>query len=96
MLGLPLANDVTPVTRRTVTAMGDQRRASVAYGMGNLGGWARDRYAPGVVDHDDDDFAPRDWTARTPWWIRLRGRAIRWSLVAGVFVAYINHWPGGH
>lgn len=80
-----------------MTAVGDQRRASVAYTMGNLGGWARERYAPVIVDHDDEDFAPAaDPAVRAPWWIRLRGRAIRWGLVAGVILAYINHWPGGH
>jgi hypothetical protein len=94
---LPLGHDATLTTRRTVTALGDQRRASIAYGMGNLGAWAQERYAPDVVDHDDEDFAPlADAAPRARWWIRLRGRAIRWSLVAGVFLAYVNHWPGGH
>lgn len=78
--------------------MGDQRRASVAYTMGNLGGWGREHYAPDIVDHDDEDFAAPlvEETPRAPWWVRLRGRAICWSLVAGVFLAYVNHWPGGH
>ncbi len=77
--------------------MGDSRRASIAYTMGNLGGWSQERHASDVVDHDDEDFP--EWAEppmRSPWWIRLRGRAIRWSLVAGVFLAYLNHWPGGH
>lgn len=92
-----MGNDIAPARRRTVTTVGDQRRAMTAYTRGNLGGWARERYAPDVVDHDDDDFvSPGGPAVRSPWWIRLRGRAVRWGLVAGVFLAYINHWPGGH
>jgi hypothetical protein len=68
-----------------------------AYTMGNLGGWGRELYAPDVVDHADEDFEPAigdaSWPSRFARW---RGRAICWSLGAGVFFAYVNHWPGGH
>jgi hypothetical protein len=77
--------------------MGDTHRANIARTMGNLGGWSREQYARDVVDHDDDDFAsPTDDGPRRSRLARWRGRAICWSLVADVFLAYVNHWPGGH
>ena len=79
-----------------VTAVGDTHRANVARTMGDLGGWSREHYAPDIVDHADKDFAAPTDDAPPSWWARLRGRAMRWSLVTGVFLAYVNHWPGGH
>lgn len=78
--------------------MGDRYRAGVARTMGDLGGWGREHYAPDIVDHADEDFEPPpiDDAPRPARFARWRGRAICWSLVAGVFLAYVNHWPGGH
>lgn len=77
--------------------MGDTHRANIARTMGNLGGWSREHYAPDIVDRADEDFAaPVEDAPRASRWARLRGRAICWSLVAGVFLGYVNHWPGGH
>lgn len=75
--------------------MGDPMQASNAWAMGNLGlSTALRDNAADVDSYDVEDLG--EPLAADPWWIRLRGKAIRWSLVAAVFLAYANHWPGGH
>ena len=65
--------------------------ASVAYSMGNVGLSSMLR-RDAENDVYDDDFVP---SSRVSTWRAFRGWLVRWSLAAGVFVAYINHWPGG-
>ena len=74
--------------------MGDPLQASNAWSMGNLGLSEALRDAAEVSSYDVEDVG--DPVAPVGWWVRLRGRAVRWSLAAGVFLAYVNHWPGGH
>jgi hypothetical protein len=76
-----------------VIAMGDPLQASNAWSMGNLGLSTVLRDGADLDSYDVEDLG--EPPAANPWWIRLRGRAIRWSLVAAVFLAYANHWPGG-
>lgn len=74
--------------------MGDPLQASNAFSMGNLGLSTVLRDGPDLDSHNAEDLG--EPVAADPWWIRLRGRLIRWSLVATAFLAYANHWPGGH
>jgi hypothetical protein len=77
-----------------VVMMGDPLQASNAWAMGNLGLSTVLRDGGDVDSYDVEDLG--EPLAADPWWIRLPGRAIRWSLAAAVFLAYVNHWPGGH
>lgn len=74
--------------------MSSQLEASNARSMGNYGLWETARREPGAETCDDEDFDTVP--ASVSRWAGWRGSAIRWSLAAGVFLAYVNHWPGGH
>jgi hypothetical protein len=80
--------------------MGDLRQqASAAFTMGNLGLWSQLRNQPDLDEYDDEGYnSPADGATveRRSRWAGLRSRLIRWSLAAGVVLAYVNHWPGGH
>jgi hypothetical protein len=80
--------------RREVTIMGDPLQSSNAWTMGNLGlsTVLRDEF-PDDRDDVDDLGSP---APAVSWWVRLRGRAIRFSLTAAVVLAYVNHWPSGN
>ena len=74
--------------------MGDPLQGSNAWAMGNLGLSTVLRDEPDVSSYDEEDLG--EPTAR-PWWlVRIRGRATRWALGAGVVLAFVNQWPGGH
>ncbi|WAX58513.1 hypothetical protein M6B22_07045 [Jatrophihabitans cynanchi] len=80
--------------------MGDLRQqVTAAYTMGNLGLWSQLRNQSDIDDYaEDEDYAPATGPAaerRSPW-ACLRSRLVRSSLAAGVVLAYVNHWPGGH
>jgi hypothetical protein len=75
--------------------MGDPLQASNAWAMGNLGLSTVLRDDPEVSSYDLEDLG--DTTpASSSWLMRLRGRLARWTLGAGVVLAFVNHWPGGH
>lgn len=75
--------------------MSNSVRASDAWAMGNLGLSTKLR---NEADLDQDGYEtgaePGD-VEYVPWLVRMRWKLVRWTLAAGVFVAYINHWPGG-
>ena len=74
--------------------MGDPLQASNAWAMGNLGLSTVLRDGADDSSYDVEDLGePMD---RPAWLVRFRGRMIRWSLVGGVALAFVNHWPGGH
>ena len=77
--------------------MSQQIHASNARSIENYGLWETlRRESSGDSYYVDDEagtgIAPSDHSWPATW----RGRAIRWSLAGGVFLAYVNHWPGGH
>ena len=74
--------------------MGDPLQASNAWAMGNLGLSTVLRDEPDASSYDGEDLG--DTPPRRSWLMRIRGRAARWALAAGVFLAFVNHWPGGH
>ena len=81
--------------------MGDLRQqSSAAYTMGNLGLWSQLRNRPDIDDYaDDEDYAEPPAAGAAVGhsrWAWLRSRLGRWTLAAGVVLAYVNHWPGGH
>jgi hypothetical protein len=84
-----------------VSVMGDLRQqASAAYTMGNLGLWSQLRNRPDLDEYaDEEDYnSPADGAAveRSSRCVGLQCRLVRWTLAAGVVLAYVNHWPGGH
>jgi hypothetical protein len=74
--------------------MGDPLQASNAWAMGNVGLSTVLRDDPEVSSYDEEDVG--DTTPRASWLMRLRARASRCALGAGVVLAAVNHWPGGH
>ena len=70
--------------------MSDPLQASNAWAMGNVGlstVLRAEQVADGYGDEDAGTGALR---------ARLRWRVMRWAMVAGSFLAYVNHWPGSH
>lgn len=77
-----------------MTAMGDPIQASNAWAMGNLGLSTVLRDEPDLDGYDVEDVAVTD---DPPTRLAgVRGRLVRWALLAGVVLAVVNHWPGGH
>ena len=74
--------------------MGDPLQASNAWAMGNLGLSTFLRDEPDAGSYDVEDLG--DTTPTSSWLMRLRARLARWALGAGVVLAFVNHWPGGH
>lgn len=72
--------------------MGDPLQASNAWAMGNLGLTSALRDESDVDSYDVEDVADQ---YHASLWARSRWRLFRWALAAGVFVAFISHWPGG-
>jgi hypothetical protein len=73
-----------------MSQMGDPLQASNAWAMGNVGLRSALRDDPVVDSYGDEDAylaAPRG---------QLRWQLMRWALAIGCFMAYVNHWPGGH
>jgi hypothetical protein len=75
--------------------MGSQLQAGNARSVGNYGLWESLRRTP----PNESDANENDWSStrtRGMRWLGWRARVLRWSLAAGGFAAYANHWPGGH
>jgi hypothetical protein len=64
--------------------------ASDAWAMGNFGLSTVLRNEPVVDSYGDEDAGAPVLHSRLRW------RLMRWAMVAGGFLAYVNHWPGGH
>jgi hypothetical protein len=63
--------------------------------MGNLGLSTVLRDAPDVSSYDVEDLGGTP-PPSSSWLMRLRAPLTRWTLGAGVVLALVNHWPGGH
>ena len=88
----------SPISRPTATASdlaatrGDPLQASNAWAMGNIGLSSALRGDPELDSYDEEEAVD---VAQLSWWHRGWGRVTRWVFGAGVFFAFINHWPGG-
>ena len=70
--------------------MGDPLRAGDAWAMGNLGLSSALSGDPDLDSYGDEDIG--DPVPRSRW----RWRLLRWSLAAGSYMAFVNHWPKPH
>ena len=75
--------------------MGDPLQASNAWAMGNLGLSTVLRDEPDVSSYDDEDLGEHDAPRRRGSCVSAAARSAgRWSPAS--FLAFVNHWPGGH